>query len=903
MSKFIKRFLLGFFILIILVLGAAVILPIIYKPKIVAFATEEANKKLNADLSLNNDIGLSLFKSFPDFTLTVDQLKIINKAPFKGDTLVYIKQFEATIDIMSVIKGEKYQVKIVRLDNPVIRLLKLKSGEYNWNIMKPDTAPATASKDTASNFKLALKKLEINHANIIYRDDSSNTLAQVIDMSNTLSGDFTQSVFDLASQTDIASLTASYGGVTYLNRVKTSAKLDLNIDQKNSKYTLKENKLILNALELGWNGSVQMNPDSSMALDLSFKANQTDFKNILSLVPVIYLNNFKDLQASGQFALNGKVKGKYTPKDLPAFDVAMNISNGMFKNNSLPEAVKDVNVDVAISNPGGTADATKINISKAHLTIAGDPIDARMIVTTPVSDPYLDGMIKGKIILEKFRNIIKLEAGTSLAGTVQADVTLKGKVSSTQKSSEYQNFDASGNIQFSGIDYRSKSLPDAVQVSGARLDFSPKEVRLSNMKMMLGKSDISGEGSLYNMLGYLFKKGETLKGDLAISSNYFDTNPWLPKDDGKASSTPDQNAKGGNVALPDHIDFRMKGTFNRMIYTNYDMKNVHGMLHLHDQRIDFENLGLEMLGGVFSANGYYSAIDIKKPEVEFNLKLTGISIPESYKTFNTIQKFAGIANYIIGNMDATINLKTSLGEGMMPLFNSLTSQGRLSINDAAIKDYPVLKMLAEKLKYPALSNLKLSNITPSYEIHDGRLFLKEPLKFAYQKVSAVITGSSGLDKTLDFVMNIDIPSGDVQNQAQSEVNNLLKSSNLTVPIGKSVKVTALIGGTSDNPTIKLSLKDFAANALNDLKNQLKAEADKKIQEAKARANQEIDKAKVQAMQAKDKAQAEAQARVDQERQRVDQERQRQEAALKQKTEEEKNRLKNEGNKRLKDIFK
>ena len=62
--KLIKRIITGFVILIVLLLAAVIVLPIVYKTKIVEYVKAEANRNLNAHLDFNPDISLSLFKTF-----------------------------------------------------------------------------------------------------------------------------------------------------------------------------------------------------------------------------------------------------------------------------------------------------------------------------------------------------------------------------------------------------------------------------------------------------------------------------------------------------------------------------------------------------------------------------------------------------------------------------------------------------------------------------------------------------------------------------------------------------------------------------------------------------------------------------------------------------------------------
>ena len=76
-------------IVVILIIALAFILPIVFKGKIIDLAKEEINKNVNATIDFR-DINLSLFKSFPNFNLSIDGLTVVGKDEFISDTLANI---------------------------------------------------------------------------------------------------------------------------------------------------------------------------------------------------------------------------------------------------------------------------------------------------------------------------------------------------------------------------------------------------------------------------------------------------------------------------------------------------------------------------------------------------------------------------------------------------------------------------------------------------------------------------------------------------------------------------------------------------------------------------------------------------------------------------------------------
>ena len=428
--------------LLVILLSAAILLPIIFKDKIVALVKTEMNNNLNAKADFKN-FDLTLFSSFPDFTFTLDQFSIIGINEFAGDTLTAIDQFKVTVDLMSVIKGGQLSVKSIFLENPFINLQVLKNGKANWDIAKPssDTKKTEASN---SAFKVSLKKYAITKGHIIYNDESLGFKITMDQMNHSGNGDFTQDLFTLSTNTDAISTNIWYGGVNYLHNVKTSVKADLDMDMKNMKFTFKENELSINALGLGLSGWLSM-PADDINMDLSFSAKQNEFRNFISLIPGVYSESFKDIQAKGLLSFKGFVKGTYNDKKMPGFGINIMVQNGMFRYPSLPIGINNTQLDLNIVNADGIPDHTAIDLNKLHVELGTEPFDAKLHIRTPISDADLDGSIHGKVNLSNIEKIVPLEKGTSIRGLLISDLGFKGRLSAIQQK-HYQDFKASGTL-------------------------------------------------------------------------------------------------------------------------------------------------------------------------------------------------------------------------------------------------------------------------------------------------------------------------------------------------------------------------------------------------------------------------------------------------------------------------
>jgi hypothetical protein len=790
---------------ILIILGAAlalilivlILIPVFYKDKIVELVKTEANKNLNAKLEFA-DLGLSLLKNFPNATLAIDKLVIINNPPFAGDTLVALENFTTTLNIMSLIRGKTVEVRSITLDTPRLKLLALADGTVNWDIAKaaePETP--TPETTTQKEFHLALQKYTIKNAQITYDDQAANMSVAVQTLDHTGSGNFNQDQFKLRTQTQIEALTVSAGGIGYLNKVKTQLKADLDVNAAQNKLTLLENELQLNNLILRFDGSVAMAPDST-ALDLRFNAPQTEFKNILSLIPAIYTKDFAALKAAGQISLQGEAKGVYRENRLPAFNLQLLVNNGMFQYPQLPTAVNNVNLDLSVNNPGGDSDQTTIHLKKLHVELGREPFDATLLVKTPVSDPHIAAMAKGKINLSEIKNFMPPSPGTELAGLLTSDLRVAGNLSSLEKG-HYQKFQAAGNLSVADVSYKSAELPEKIVVKQARLTLTPENARLGDLECALGQSDLRANGTLDNILPYLMKD-ETLKGTLVLNSNFFDLNPWLEGESQQLTA----------VELPDKIEFTLNSSFQEIRFDKLSMKNVRGMLVLKDRTLHLMDLNMNLLGGSLLANGAYSTPKNQPPKSFFELEADNFNIGQTFESFLTVQKFAPIAKSVNGNFGASLTLSSDLEQTLIPVWNTLNSRGALRIGKAVIEDFTPLTKMAALLKLEKLQRVVVENITPSYKIRDGRFHL-EPLSFTAENVNFMISGSNGIDQLLDYSVKIRVPSKDLNQQANAAISQLANKK-IDLLQGEYVDLVGYVRGNIADPEIKFSTAEVVKGA-------------------------------------------------------------------------------------------
>jgi len=893
-------------VVLLLMIALMLTAPFIFKDKLVALVKEEANKNLNAKVDFGV-FDLTIIKSFPHFTFSIDQVSVVGINEFENDTLLSLGNLELKMDLMSVIKGDHIKIQSIVLNTPRIQALVSKNGKANWDITKPSNDSATTSEQP-SKFQLSLKKFAINNGYLLYDDQQANMRAELAGLNHELQGDFTQDNFLMNTITKIASLDVAEGGVRYFKHVETEIKADLEMDMKASKYTFKENEFRLNALVFGLDGFVAM-PKEDIDMDIKFLAKKAAFKEFLSLIPGVYTKDFADVKTAGNLAFSGYAKGTYNDKTMPAFGLTLKVDNAMFQYPSLPKKVENINIDLSVSNNDGVPDHTITDIRKFHVEMAGNPIDVRMRIATPVSDANIDGTVKGKVDLNSMKDIIPMEKDEKLNGVITADVVLKGSMSDIEKE-QYQDFNASGNMTIEGMQYQSKATPYGVNIKKASLDFTPKYLDLTAFDALLGKSDLQAKGKIENYMAYAMKD-EMLKGNVSLSSNYFDLNQFMT-DEPEGAAKPADTAAMTVAEIPANLDFTITAAFNKLIYDNMDISNVKGKLTMANSELRMQDVSMNLLDGSMILSGLYGTKNVKAPVIDFNMGIKNFDIPQTYKTFNTVQKMAGIAEYATGSFNCDISFSGMMDAHMNPVYQSLNGAGRLQTQNVVLSNYAPLNKVADAIKMDKYKRLSLNNTNLSFKFKDGGVDV-EPFDIKAGDSKLTVQGRSNFDQTINFPLTFDIARSDFGGAANNMLNGLVAQANskgTNFSLGERVQLNALLTGTAKNPVVKTNLKAAAGNMVDDLKNKAKEELDKKKAELEAKAKAELDKKKAEAEAAfnKTKAEAEAKAKAEADKAKAEAERLKKEAEAKAKAEAEKakkaaeEKAKKEAEKKLKGLF-
>lgn len=859
-----KKLLKIFSLLLLLLIAALILIPVLFKDRLVETVKENVNASLNAKVDFG-DFDLTLFEHFPDFTFVIEDITVDGIDQFDSLRLAGLGEVSFTLDVMSVIKGDKMRIRGIHVDEAYLNAVVTEDGTANYDIMKESSTEEGETKDVRDEYVILLEEYDLTNSEIIYDNRSLGAYIHIDGLNHSGDGKLTDKIYDLHTLTTSEGIDVVYEGVGYLKKAEMEIKANFDIQDDFREYNLKDNEIRLNQLLLKANGTILL-PEDGMGLDLEYESARTDLVSLLSLIPEAYMPNLAGLETGGTADLSGTVKGHYDDNSFPGFSLRAQLNDGRIQYPDLPENVEDIFMNLSVAFPGGSTDfnTAEVNIPSLRMNIAESPIRASLHMKNMVEDPFLKSRIESQLNLSRIREAVAMEGVEELEGIITADVDLEGNMSAIEEE-RYADFKADGQVILQNFNFMDDSMTAPLQIHTAHLNFNPQDLELANFSAQMGNSDFSAQGRITNYLAYAMKD-ETIKGAFSVQSEHIDMNEFLTEDEGvettEAATTGNVDAQSveaeGIVKIPGNVDFDLDARVKKLTYEDLELNNIRGNVVLKDRKASLKRVKMDVLGGGVTMDGSYATPEGSNPLFDFGFDVAGMDISSTASTFNTVSQLAPVAKQCSGNFSSDFTFNTQLDQNMEPIYSSLNGGGGLSSAKVTLENFKPLIKVAEALKMNNWTKQSIEDVQLNFSFADGKVIV-QPFDVELDGMKSTVGGSMSFEQDLDYNIKMNVPMEKLGGQANEILGGLVGQANalgLNLSLGDEVIMNFKVTGKMDDPkiattlvgqegttvkevikeTIKEEIEEVKEEAIEDVKEEARKQAEKIMTEARTQAD-------------------------------------------------------------------
>lgn len=791
-----------------IVLGLVIVLlmlaPFLFKGTIEDLLKKNINKNLNATVAWE-ELDLSLFRSFPNAAVVIKDFSVINKAPFAGDTLASGESLKIDMGITQLFKSSSESIKIdaLKLDNAFINIKIDSLGNANYDVAIKSDVPISGedTKAEKTGFVFDLQHYEVNNSRISYRDEATKTYLTLTELNHKGDGDFSADLSNLATKTN-ALVSFKFGDVAYLNNNTIALDADFQLDLKNQKYTFLENEAKINDLPLTFDGFVKIN-ETNNEIDLTFKTPSSDFKNFLAVIPKVYVKELDGVTTTGDFTIDGKLKGIVDEERIPTMDIKIRSNNASFKYPDLPKTVRNITISADLMNETGLLKDTYLTIGNLTFKIDEELFTANGSIRNLTENMLVNLTLKGTLNLANIDKVLPTEMEQPLRGVFKADVTTNFDMASVENE-QYQNIKTNGTASLSDFTYADAAFKNPINIGNAAITMSPGNIRLNEMTATTGGTDMQGNGDIQNLIPWLMSK-QDLKGTFNVTSNTFNLNDFMaeeaPKTTNKGEDSSGKSTSGTvaslteeSIQIPDFLDATINFSAKKVIYDDLTLDNAKGSITIKDETASLNNVTSSLLGGNIALDGNVSTKN-NAPTFAMDLDLSKVDIASSFQQLDLLSFLAPIAQSLQGNLNTKIKLSGELNKNLTPKLTTLAGDALAQIITAEVDKgkSPLLSKLGEQVKFLNLDKLTLRDVSTVLKFNNGNIEV-QPFDFDVKGIGVTVAGSHSLDKTINYNLNLDVPAkylgGDVSKLLAKLDPSEAENTKVQVPIGLSGSMTS-----------------------------------------------------------------------------------------------------------------
>jgi AsmA-like C-terminal region/AsmA family len=794
-----------------IVVGVLVVLlllaPFLFKGSIEDLLKKNINKNLNATVAWE-ELDLSLFRSFPRATVVVKDFTVINNAPFKGDTLAKGSALKVDMGVMQLFKSSNEAIKVdaLQLDDAVVNIKVDSLGNANYDVVVKNDGPIANEDATAQEkgFVFDLRHYEVNNSRINYMDEATETYFMLTDVNHKGDGDFSADMFNLTTETQ-ALVSLKLGEVEYLNKNIVSLVADFQIDLVNQKYTFLENEARINELPLTFNGFVKVNKNNN-EVNLTFKTPSSDFKNFLAVIPKEYVKELDGVTTTGNFTVDGKLKGTVDDEHIPTMDIKVRSNNASFKYPDLPKTVRNITINADLINETGLVKDTYLNIENLTFKIDEEVFAANGSIRNLTENALVNLALKGTLNLAHIDQVLPIEMEQPLRGIFKADVTTNFDIASIENE-QYQNIKTNGSASLRDFTYTDAAFNNPINIGNAAITMSPGNIRLNEMSATTGGTDVQASGDIQNLIPWLMAK-QDLKGTFNVTSNTFNLNDFMAEEAPKSTSANGRGTsqiaatKEKSIQIPAFLDATLNFSAQKVLYDDLTLDNAKGSVSIKDETATLNNVTSSLLGGNVALSGNVSTKNTT-PTFAMDLDLNKIDIARSFQQLDLLSFLAPIAQSLQGNMNTTIKLNGELNNNLTPNLATLAGNALAQIITAEVDKgkTPLLSKLGDRIAFLNLDRLSLRDVSTVLQFKNGAIEV-QPFDFDVKDIGVTVAGTHSLDKSINYNISLDVPA----KYLGSEVNNLLAKLEPSEAANTTVKLPIGLTGSMSNPQIAVDTK-------------------------------------------------------------------------------------------------
>ncbi len=748
---------LGISILLIFLIGVGI--ATFFENTIERVFVKQINEYISTELKVEGGISLSLFKDFPNASLTFYDVKITESIPGSRKNMLEVAEIGFLFGLFEVF-SDSYTVKSIVIRDGLLHLKTSHKGKNNYHIfVESDTADESANN---ANFNLNLEGVYFENVQINYLDEAyEQSIKQTIE-NGVFSGNFGASQYTLDFEGYLLSQQIKLGDTDYLSDKKMYFDLAVGIDFDKNRYTFDNNTIEIAGNRFALSGYLDL-LKSHNNYDLTFEGQKLQLAKLLALLPGNYSSYTEAFSSRGNLAFEAVVKGKQTETEHPNVALQFNLEKGTLDHDDLDYPLKNINLKGNFSNGfKKTLVSSTLNIEQFDFSL----INRKSSINGSIQNfdaPFLDLLINSDLPLTAFRTIAAQYGVQRLGGAIALEkLVLRGKFKEfTDPAIQYYP-NLSGTLLLKTLSGRyNRQNFDAVS---GKVRFDNKDLEISQLKSKLGNSDLSMHGTLKRAIPFLFQTalGDSTSRQMPIEIDLEAQSTQLNLDElllfmPETSDSTNTSSSGETISdtKQNYAVGDFKFALEKVKKDQVIVEKVRGDLRLNNRQLFIQQLVMDLLGGKVDIRGDFK-VNTKKELICKNfLTFSNIDMRQFMTDFDNFGQDYFTHKNIKGTFSAKMYLTAYFDKALNFDGTKLKMVADLLVKDGELLNFEPMLALSSFAKLSDLKRVQFARLENQIKIEYQKL--KIPVMYINSNVfKMAFSGIHHFSNRVDYYCRLNL---------------------------------------------------------------------------------------------------------------------------------------------------
>lgn len=706
--KRLKKILLYALLFLLVLLTGLIASVFLFKDRIINEFIREANKSLNTPVKIGK-IDLSPWNDFPNLSIVFKDVYIEDSHPgiyplLKAETVSF------SINPWDAWSGS-YAIKGLTISGSETNLKINKAGISNYIILKTQNDQKEKKAIT-----LDLKNVVIRNAVVTYQDlkiDQRHNFSSEY-LITSLSVD--QDVYHISSQGDITSEQIGVRSRKYLENKTFQVKSVIHYDDHLKKILIDPSLLKIQNSEFEVSGEYFFK--DLMFINLTAQGKQTTIQTILDLLPGSVNQQWGQYKSNGEVYFKLALKGEWSSARAPLFSIEFGCRNATLLYPPTQSRIEHANLEGSYASAVSGFEKGELFLKNISGALDGNAFKANLSIQN-FDDPFVRFDFTGTLEAAAINKFYPLPDVKDLSGSLDASISLGGKVSLLKKKSTAQQVKASGDIALHDINFiYGKRAVDFSSLNGT-LQFNNNDLVLSNVTGRVGKSDFFLNGFFKNIITFLLFDDQPIGIETELRSDFIDLEQLLVFGFGEQQSDAYQFSISPNVHLNFNCDIKA------LSYRKFQPRDIKGDLLVKNQMAVSRNTSLKGMGGAVVLNGILDAKNSKAVDLVTAFKLNGVHADSLFYVFENFRQDFVRSTHLKGQLMADVTAEMTLSEKLMVIPETLVADISATIKNGELNNFEPLQALRKYIDDDGLSRLRFADLKNDIHVEGKTVYIPQ----------------------------------------------------------------------------------------------------------------------------------------------------------------------------------